>query len=356
MITFSEVPGLEASPVVLLFLGFALGVLAGFVGVGGGFIVTPALIVMGFPAPIAVGTGLAHISGNAVVATMRHRQLGNVDLRLGALTVIGTLAGVEGGVALVNWLKDRGVADEGVLSASLALMAFISVFTVWETRRSQQLMAMPGLAGDISPRELVSSGLWRRLHALRLWPMVDLPRSRVRISFWVLIVIGFFTGVLAGLIGVGGGFVLNPALIYLVGVPSHLAVGTGLLQMIFTASYGTLRHTMSANVLIFASLLLLIGASLGTQVGAVATAYVTGPTVRLVLALAVGLAAAGTAFELADVLTDETIGALDAAATITLFGGIAFLTVSIAALLVLGVLYRRGRSIPRWVEPLCCKR
>lgn len=355
MITFSEVPGLEASPVVLLFLGFALGVLAGFVGVGGGFIVTPALIVMGFPAPIAVGTGLAHISGNAVVATMRHRQLGNVDLRLGVMTVIGTLAGVEAGVALVNWLKDRGVADEGVLSASLALMAFISVFTVWETRRSQRLLGT-GLATEWSPREIVSSGLWRRLHALRLWPMVDLPRSRVRISFWVLMAIGFFTGVLAGLIGVGGGFVLNPALIYLVGVPSHLAVGTGLLQMIFTASYGTLRHTMSANVLIFASLLLLIGASLGTQVGAVATAYVTGPTVRLVLALAVGLAALGTAFELADVLTDETVGALDAAATVTLFGGIAFLTVSIAALLILGVLYQRGRSIPRWAEPLCCKR
>lgn len=355
MITFSEVPGLEVSPFLLLFLGFALGVLAGFVGVGGGFIVTPALIVLGFPASIAVGTGLAHISGNAVVATMRHRQLGNVDLKLGAMTVIGTLAGVEAGVATVNWLKDRGVADEGVLSASLALMAFISLFTIWETRRSQALMRAAAEVGAETPREMISSELWRRTQALRLWPMIDLPRSRVRISLWILVAIGFFTGALAGLMGVGGGFVLNPALIYLVGVPSHLAVGTGLLQMIFTAGYGTARHTMSANVLVFASFLLLIGASVGTQVGALATSYVTGPTVRFVLALAVGLAAAGTAFELADVLTDETIGALEAAAIVALFGGIGLLTLSIVALLVLGVLYQQGRRIPRWAEPLCCR-
>ena len=97
MISFDEV-GLEVSPALLLFLGFAVGIVAGFIGVGGGFLMTPTLIALGFPGSVAVGTGLASIAGNSVVATMRHRQLGNVDVRLGATMVLGTLAGAEVGV------------------------------------------------------------------------------------------------------------------------------------------------------------------------------------------------------------------------------------------------------------------
>jgi uncharacterized membrane protein YfcA len=351
MISFAEV-GLEVSPVLLLFIGFAVGIVAGFIGVGGGFLMTPTLIALGFPGNVAVGTGLASIAGNSVVATMRHRQLGNVDVKLAGTMVLGTLGGAEVGVRLVNWLKERGAADEGILAASLVLTASIAIYTGWETRRAKRRIDGLVSAGLGSPREVLTSNTALREWMLKLPPVIYLPHSRVHVSLWTLVGIGFFAGVLSGFIGVGGGFVMGPALIYLVGIPSHITVGTDLLQIIFTASYGTVRHTMSGNVLIFASFLILLGASLGTQIGALATRYVSGPAVRFVLTLAVGFAALGTAFELASVLSGGAAGLLEKAARVTLFGGLGVLALSVSGLLVLGVMRQRGRRIPDWAISL----
>ena len=348
MISFAEVPGLEVSPVALLLIGLAIGVIAGFIGVGGGFLMTPTLIVLGFPANVAVGTGLACIAGNSVVATMRHRQLGNVDVKLGTTMVIGTLGGVEVGVRLVNWLKDKGLADEGVLAASLLMTAFIAIYTTWEARRAKREMDELALSGEAPRRELLTSGAWLRRWMLRLPPVIYLPHSRAHVSLWTLVGLGFVAGVMSGFIGVGGGFVMGPALIYLVGIPSHITVGTDLLQIIFTASYGTVRHSMSGNVLIFASFLMLLGASVGTQVGALATRYVSGPAVRSVLALSVGFAALGSGLELAGVLSD--IEPLETAARGVLFGALAVLAIAVASLLALGVLRQSGRGIPEWTR------
>ena len=350
--SFAELPGVTVSPVLLLFIGFAVGVISGFIGIGGGVMLTPTLIVLGFPGGIAVGTGLASIAGNSVVATMRHRQLGNVDVRLAVTMVMGTLGGVEAGVRLVNWLKGQGFADEGILAASLVLTAFIAAYTGWETRCAKQQMDAQATASGRMGRDTVTSASARWLQGVRLWPAIYLPRSRVRISLWALVGIGFFTGTLSGLIGVGGGFVMIPAMIYLIGIPSHIAIGSSLLQIVFTAGYGTVRHTMSGNVLIFASFLVLLGASLGTQIGALATRYVSGPAVRLVLTLAVGFAALGTAFELASVLVDRAADPLNIAAKASLLGGMGALTVLISALLVLGVMYQRGHKIAGWAESL----
>ena len=352
MISFSEVPGLEISLFLLLFIGLAVGIVAGFIGVGGGFIITPTLIVLGFPAEIAVGTGLAQITGTAVVATMRHRQLGNVDMRLGATMLVGSVAGVEGGVRFVNWMKEQGLADQAVLSASLALTGFIAVFTLWETERARRHLAATAAEEGNTQREAVTTSSLAFLGRLRLWPLVTLKVSRVRVSAWSLIGIGFVAGMLSGFIGVGGGFIMGPALIYLVGIPSHIVVGTDLLQIVFTAGYGTVRHTMSGNVLILVSFLMLLGSSGGTQIGALATRYVSGPAVRFALALALGFAALGTAFELADVLTDGTYRALDIGAKASLFGGLALLSTYITSLLVLGIARKRGSAIPRWARPL----
>jgi len=351
MISFAEV-GLHVSPALLLFIGFAVGIVAGFIGVGGGFLMTPTLIALGFPGSVAVGTGLASIAGNSVVATMRHRQLGNVDVKLAATMVLGTLAGAEVGVRLVNWLKDQGAAEEGILSASLLLSALIADYTGWETRRAKRHIDVLVSAGMGPPREVLTSKAALRGWMLKLPPVMYLPHSRVPVSLWTLVGIGFFAGVLSGFIGVGGGFVMGPALIYLVGVPSHIAVGTDLLQIIFTASYGTVRHTMSGNVLIFASFLILLGASLGTQIGTLATRYVSGPAVRLVLALAVAFAAFGTAFELASVLSGGAARLLEGAARATLFGGLGVLALMISGLLVLGVMRQRGHRIPDWALSL----
>jgi len=266
--------------------------------------------------------------------------------------VLGTLAGAEVGVRLVNWLKEQGAAEEGILSASLLLTALIAVYTGWETRRAKHHIDVLVSAGMGPPREVLTSKAALRGWMLKLPPVIYLPHSRVPVSLWTLVGIGFFAGVLSGFIGVGGGFVMGPALIYLVGIPSHIAVGTDLLQIIFTASYGTVRHTMSGNVLIFASFLILLGASLGTQIGTLATRYVSGPAVRLVLALAVGFAAFGTAFELASVLSGGAARLLEGAARATLFGGLGVLALMISGLLVLGVMRQRGHRIPDWALSL----
>ena len=356
MISFSEVPGLEVSPFLLLFMGFAMGVVAGFIGVGGGFMITPALIVVGFPGSLAVGTDLANITGNSVIASLRHRQMGNIDIKLAATTLLGSFAGSEAGVRLVNGLKDRGLAEEGILATSLVVMGFIAAYTALETRRARREMSSRVSAEGRQGREIVTSGLAQRVQSLKLQPVLNLTRSRVKVSLWVVVGIGFFVGALSSFLGVGGGFVMGPALIYLVGIPSHITVGTDLLQIVFTAGYGTMRHTMSGNVLIFASFILLLGASVGTQVGSLATRYVTGPAVRLVLAFAVGVGALGAALKLADVITDNTFRLLDVAAAATLFGGMAILTLMVMGLLTLGILYQRGQQIPAWAQSLCCKR
>jgi uncharacterized membrane protein YfcA len=143
---------------------------------------------------------------------VRHRQLGNVDVKLAAMMVLGTLGGAEVGVRLVDYLKGRGMADEGVLAASLVLTAFIAVYTGWETRRAKRHIDALVSAGAGSPREVLTSKAALRSWMLRLPPVIYLPHSRVRVSLWTLVGIGFVAGTLSGFIGVGGLRVGQPRL------------------------------------------------------------------------------------------------------------------------------------------------
>ena len=116
MTTFPMIPGVEINIFLLVFLGLAVGVVSGFVGVGGGFFMTPALIVLGFPANFAVGTSLTWITGNAVIGALKHGRLGNVDVKLGLVITAAAMGGMEVGVRILNWAKDIGLTDEIVLS------------------------------------------------------------------------------------------------------------------------------------------------------------------------------------------------------------------------------------------------
>ncbi len=276
---FFPISGVEISPIYLIIVGFLVGILGGFFGVGGGFIAGPALIWTGMPLNIVVGTDLAHMTGKSIVAAKRHRTLGNVDVRLGIFMVAGTVAGIEIGAQLIEALEARGNVDFVVSLAYVIILLLISTLIAWESIAALRLMKNKEEAGaDV----LAWQGLANWLQGIRIPPMVSFPTSGIKsVSLWVVLGVGLITGVLAGFLGVGGGFIRMPMLVYIIGVPTHVAVGTDLFEIIISAGYGTLTHALKGNVDILVALVMQTGAAVGAQIGAVSTSFVAGPRIRL---------------------------------------------------------------------------
>jgi len=352
MLTFPMLADVNISIFLLAFIGFAVGVVGGFIGVGGGYMVTPALIVLGLPGNLAVGTDITHITGMSVISTLRHRTLGNVDVKLGALLMVGTLAGLEVGVRLINWSKSLGVSSEAVLAVSTVLLVAVGSYVAVEARSAKRKLDEMAARTGTAPRDVTASGISRRIQAIRVPPMVDFPVCRLRLCAWFVVLAGFCAGLLSGFMGVGGAFILTPVLIYLLGVPSLVAVGTVLFQMVFSAAYGCIRHGMSGNVLIFAAVIMVLGASIGAQIGTLATRYVRGPSIRGVLGFSVLVGAFGALFKLAYALTGEGVMWLQRGAEVFTFGGMALLVLMIAGLFAMSLMYRRGMRVPRQFESL----
>ncbi|NCF68888.1 MAG: TSUP family transporter [Chloroflexi bacterium] len=277
------------NPLYLVIVGFLVGILGGFFGVGGGFIAAPALFWTGMPLNIVVGTDLAHMTGKSIVAARRHRSLGHVDIRLGVVMVAGTVAGIEVGAQMIEALKPTGQVDLVVGSTYVVVLLAISAFTAWESIAALRMMRKEH-AGELhellekqdAEDVLAFKGLARRLLRVRLRPMVSFPTSGiVEVSLWIVLGVGFFTGILAGFLGVGGGFIRMPMLVYFIGVPTHVAVGTDLFEIVISAGYGTLTHALKGNVDILVALVMQTGAAVGAQIGAATTTYVAGPRIRL---------------------------------------------------------------------------
>ena len=352
MIIFPELPGIEINLYLLIFIGLGAGVLSGFAGVGGAFVVTPALIVLGFPANFAVGTSLAWVVGKSVIATLGHRKLGNVDMRLGLVLLAGATGGVEVGVRILNWARNIGLADEVVLSISICLLLIVGIYTFSEgITRKRQLDKLLARKEKLPPA-MRATGLSQKLQSVRLPPMVHFARSGVTISLWIILAVGFFIGTLSGLIGVGGGFIMVPSLVYLIGLPSFLAVGTDLFQIVFSAAYGCIRHTLSGNVIIFAAFIMVVAASLGVQFGVLVTRYVRGVSVRILLGTVILLFAVGTILKLLDVLLGEAVAWPGVGSLVVTFGSLGLTVVMILVLFTMALRYHRGRHIPKWAESL----
>ncbi len=226
---FFPISGAHISPIYLAAVGFIIGILGGFFGVGGSFIAGPALRLAGLDWNFAVGTDLAHIVGKSVVAAKRHRALGNIDLRLGWIMALGTIGGAEVGAQAIQMLKRAGNVNFVVSVVSIVVYLGISTFMVWESRKT-----------------LLSVG-----------------------------------GVFSGFLGGGAGYIRMPSMVYVLGVPTHLAVGTDLFEIIISASYGPLSHAVKGNVDILIALVMHTGAAIGAQIGAISTQYFAGPKIRL---------------------------------------------------------------------------
>jgi len=282
---FFPISHAHVSPIYLVVVGFLIGVLGGFFGVGGSFIAGPALRLVGVDWNFAVGTDLAHIVGKSVVAAKRHRALGNVDLRLGLIMALGTIGGAEVGAQLIEVFKRAGNVNFVVSVVSIVIYLGISGFMLWESwktlARSKRSTARksntPAGKSDDSAFQHVTKAIQR----WRIPPMISLPASGVTISLWIILLVAFVGGLCSGFLGGGAGYIRMPSMVYVLGIPTHLAVGTDLFEIIISASYGTFTHAIKGNVDILIALVMNTGAAVGAQLGAISTQYFAGPKIRL---------------------------------------------------------------------------
>ncbi len=280
---YFPITGVTISPLFLAGVGFLVGLLGGFFGVGGGFLAGPMMFLSGVPMNFVVGTDLAHMTGKSIVAARRHRVLGHVDVKLGLLMALGTLPGIELGALIIEGLEAAGNIDLVVGFAYIAILLAIGAFTAWESLRAMRMIRTEQMAAQDA---LAFQSIARRVYGFRLPPMIALPGSGIEaISLWVVLGASFLTGLLSGALGVGGGFVRMPMLIYLIGVPTHMAVGTDLFGVVISAGYGTITHALKGNVDILMALVMQTGAAIGAQIGATATHFFVGPRIRLLFSI-----------------------------------------------------------------------
>ena len=346
------IAGIEAPIFLLVLTGMTVGIVGGFIGVGGGYMVTPALIVFGFPGYMASGIDVTHIAGKSVVATIRHRQLGNIDWILGLAMVGGTMMGVEMGVRLLNLTKALGLSTIALLFGSVAIMIGLFIYTQIETHASHKKIDELTASGETVGRELKVSRIPHFFQSIALRPIIRCHTARIVVSMWVVVIIGVFTGTLAGFFGVGGGFIRVPALVYLVGASTHIAVGTDLLEIVVSGGYGALRQFMSGNVDIVAVFFMIIGAMVGAQFGSIATSFVRGPAIRYILSYSLGLATVGAFLRLVYMLTAQKYKVLNFAAVVFTLGEMIFLTLFILSLVMFAVRFRSGKWVPDWIPAL----
>jgi len=287
-------PIAEMSVHILLILGLggAVGLLSGLFGVGGGFLMTPLLIFIGVPPAVAVGTQAAQTVASSVSGVMAHMRRGNVDFMMGGVLTAGGFGGSILGVWLFNLLKFSGHIDLTISLGYVIFLGFVGSFMMIES--------LPG----ILKRRPTTVAAAARGPGRHMW-MHGLPfkmrfkRSKLYVSALLPLAIGALVGLLVAMMGVGGGFLMVPAMIYLLGMPTQPVIGTSLFQITFvTAATALLQATVNQSVDIVLALLLLVTGVIGAQIGARLSPKIKGEHLRIMLALIVLAVAIRLALEL----------------------------------------------------------
>ncbi|MEG6508579.1 sulfite exporter TauE/SafE family protein [Methyloligella sp. 2.7D] len=265
---------------VILTLGAAVGFISGMFGVGGGFLLTPFLIFLGIPPAIAVATGANQIVASSVSGALAQWRRGNVDTTMGGILIIGGLAGSIAGVLLVKALKAYGQAD---LAISLGYVTFLGTIGSLMLAESVRALRRERQGKPVSVRR---PGSHNWVHGLPF--KMRFKRSKLYISAIPPLLIGAMVGILVSVLGVGGGFIMVPAMIYLLRMPTSVVIGTSLFQIIFVTAAVTLLHAVFNQTLdILLAFLLIVGGVLGGQYGARAGQKLKGEQLRALLALMV---------------------------------------------------------------------
>jgi uncharacterized protein len=262
---------------VFLGMGMAVGFLSGLFGVGGGFLMTPLLIFSGIPAAVAVGTQGAQIVAASVSGAIAQYRRNNVDIKLGMVLLAGGVVGSLIGVQTVKILRSMGQFDLFIALSYVTFLGVIGSLMLIESINSIRQSRITGTSGGRR------SGQHSWIHGLPL--KMRFQRSKLYISAIPPLVIGAFVGFLAGIMGVGGGFIMVPAMIYLLRVPTNIVVGTSLFQVVFVAGVATVLHaTMNQTVDIVLAAVLMAGGVIGAEFGVAAGVRLRGEHLRFLLA------------------------------------------------------------------------
>lgn len=276
---------------IIIGLGGGVGFLSGLFGVGGGFLMTPLLIFFGVPPVVAVATEANQIVASSVSGVLAHMRRSNVDFKMGSILLVGGVIGSTLGVFLFAFLRELGQIDLVIKLSYVVLLGIVGSLMLAESIRAIMRTRQPG-----AKRGKLHQHNW--LHGLPF--KMRFRRSKLYISALLPLGIGAFVGVLAAIMGVGGGFIMVPAMIYILGMPTAVVVGTSLFQIIFvTANVTILQSVQTQTVDFVLAGLLLFGAVIGAQFGTRAGAKLRGEQLRGLLALMVIAVCVKLGFDLA---------------------------------------------------------
>jgi hypothetical protein len=277
---YLPIAGTSVNLFLLVGLGGLVGFLSGLFGVGGGFLLTPLLIMIGIPPTVAAASDSNQIVAASSSGAYAHWRLGNVDIKMGVLLLIGGVIGGNFGVHVIKVLRGLGNADFLILITYVVMLGGVGSYMFQESLRSlrsaRQAAAEPEAGGRTS--------WYARLSRALPWPM-RFEKSGITMSPLMPLFFGTVVGVLAAIMGVGGGFIMVPVMVYMLRMPMHVVVGTSLFQILFTCINVTFMHAYVNHTVDFMlALLLLVGSTLGAQVGARVSRKLKAEQLKILLA------------------------------------------------------------------------
>ena len=269
---------MAVSAELIFFVSIFVGFLSGLFGIGGGFLTTPFMIFMGVPPAVAVGTQPCQIVANGVSGMLGHLRKGHVDMKMGAVMLVGSLCGTFIGIFIFKLLQYMGQIDFAISLLYAVLLGSIG-----------SLMLYEGISSLFFKRKTVRS----EFNSFKISSFVyslpfkmRFPRSKLYISALLPLGVGFFGGILAAILGIGGGFMLVPAMIYILGMPGLVVAGTSLFQIVFTTSFATIMHAVANHTVdILLALILISGGVIGAQIGVRFSRRIKSQHARVVLAI-----------------------------------------------------------------------
>ncbi|NIA08417.1 MAG: TSUP family transporter [Nitrospiraceae bacterium] len=284
---YLPIAGNSVNILIVFGLGGLVGLLSGIFGVGGGFLMTPLLIMFGIPPTVAAASDSNQIVGASTSGTLAHWRLGNVDVKMGILLLIGGIIGGAVGVQIIKVLRAIGNAGFLIKITYVIMLGGVGLYMFFESlnalkkeKACRVTTKVTALKEEASQKESTYASM---LNALPLRSKFE--RSGIEISMILPLSFGFLVGILAAIMGVGGGFVMVPVMVYLLRMPMHVVVGTSLFQMLFTCLNVTVMQSVSNHTVDFVlALLLLLGSTVGAQLGTQVSKHLKADQLKILLA------------------------------------------------------------------------